>query len=61
MKFPYVDPQMVQWLGEIFPDRLPRDFSDLNPAEMARRFGQQEVIRLLRNRADAQARKDMRS
>lgn len=44
---PVIAEGLVDFLRLAFPDRLPPTIADANPTEIARRIGQQEVIRHL--------------
>lgn len=48
--FPGVSPDIVEWLDEVFPNRIPDFDTSTNPLEMARRTGQREVVETLRSR-----------
>lgn len=54
---PYVPPELVAYLEYCFPDRLPSQLLGL--PEVARRVGQQDVIRVLRLHLDSQLSKQM--
>lgn len=54
---PYVPPELISYLEYCFKDQLPSQL--LGAPELARKVGQQDVIRLLRQHLDHQLSKQM--
>lgn len=50
---PPLTKELVQWLSEVFPDRLPP--ADTPHYEFAAKAGEQRVIRFIRARFDQQS------
>lgn len=49
---PPIDPRVVEWLNEVFPDRVPRE--PLNQYELGLRAGEQRVIDKMKSERDRQ-------
>jgi len=55
---PPIDPLVIEWLRQVFPDRLPQSF-DVTSKAFGALVGQQNVIRALRNEYRRQSGDDL--
>lgn len=58
---PPISDKLIEWLEEVFPDRLPQTVRSDDWTKISRRIGQQDVIRKLRSEVAQSRERSLRS